>query len=274
VPGATTAPSSSSLAYDRGGEGEPLLLLHPLGADRNIWQPVLPMLRPHRDVLCVDLPGFGRSASLNDETPDPRRLAGAVIALLADLELDGGRAHLAGNSLGGWVSLEVAAAGQAASVTAIAPAGLWAEPLGPKPQLARRLARVASPLAGTAMRSGAIRRFALSGTVAHPERVPPEQAAALVRAYARAPGFVAVNRAMRAGTFTRLAQITVPVTLIWPEYDHLVARPASSPEGIRQITLRGAGHVPIWDAPEAVAAALLTGSAIAPASGGDASRGS
>ena len=45
--------------------------------------------------------------------------------------------HVAGNSLGGWVALELAAAGHARSVTAIAPAGLWPEPLAPKRGIAR-----------------------------------------------------------------------------------------------------------------------------------------
>lgn len=250
----------AALGYDRGGDGEPLVLLHPLGADRHIWRPVLPMLRAHRDVLSVDLPGFGASAALGDGVPHPRRLAEAVIALLSELDLDRGRAHLAGNSLGGWVALEAAAAGHAASVTAIAPAGLWREPLGPKPELARRLARLAGPVTGLAMRSNALRALALAGTVAYPERVPPDQAAGLVRAYARAPGFATVNQAMRARTFSRLGEISVPVTLVWPERDRLVTRPAHLPEGVRQITLPDAGHMPMWDDPEAVAAALLRGS--------------
>ena len=63
----------------------------------------------------------------------------------------------------------------------------------------------------------------LAGTVGHPERVPPAAAARLVRAYAHGPDFPAVNAAMRAGHFTELAEIDVPVTLAWPEHDRLVA---------------------------------------------------
>ena len=62
-------------------------------------------------------------------------------------------------------------------------------------------------------RSPAGRRLALAATVADAERVPPDAALRLVRAYADAPGFEAVNRAMRAGRFTRLEHIRVPVTL-------------------------------------------------------------
>jgi pimeloyl-ACP methyl ester carboxylesterase len=146
------------------------------------------------------------------------------------------------------------------SVTAIAPAGLWPEPLAPKRGVARGLARAARPLLPALVRSPAGRRVALAGTVRNPTRVPPEDALRLVRAYADAPGFEAVNQAMRAGRFTRLEHIRVPVTLGWPEYDHLVRRPAHLPPNVRSVALPGAGHVPMWDAPDAVAQLLLRGS--------------
>jgi pimeloyl-ACP methyl ester carboxylesterase len=110
------------------------------------------------------------------------------------------------------------------------------------------------------MRSQRMRRLALAGAVAAPERVPPAQAAALVRAYANAPGFSAVNRAMRAGVFAHLAELEVPVTLAWPEHDRLIARPSRVPGGVREVVLRGCGHMPMWDDPQQVAHVLLTGS--------------
>lgn len=249
----------TSLAYDRAGSGPPLVLLHPLGADRRVWQPVLGHLSGERDCIAVDLPGFGASAPLAGDAT-PRELAAAVVALLDELGIERGEAHLAGNSLGGWVALEAGLSGDAASVTAIAPAGLWARPLAPKPELARGLARASRPLLAVLLRSPRLRSAILIGTMAHPERVPPRDAAALVSAYAAAPGFTAVNRAMRAGTFGRLADLEIPVTLIWPELDGLIARPSSLPPGVREIELPGCGHLPMWDDPEAVARALLAGS--------------
>jgi pimeloyl-ACP methyl ester carboxylesterase len=257
----SSATATASLGYDRTGDGEALVLLHPLGADRHVWDPVVPFLGAHREVVTVDLPGFGCSAPLDSEiAPTPHNLSRAVIELLGRLGLDAGRAHLGGNSLGGWVALETAAAGHAASVTAIAPAGLWARPLAPKPQIARRLARLATPSLEQLMRLPVVKRLAFASTVAHPQRIPSAQAAALIRGYARAPGLIAVNRAMRAGTFTRLADIDVPVTLAWPQRDRLIARPRGVPAGVREIVLPGCGHVPMWDDPEAVASVLLFGS--------------
>ena len=248
------------IAYDRAGAGPVLVLLHPLGADRHVWQPVMDRLAAERDVIALDLPGFGDSPALNGGgPPTPAALAAAIAELMPGIA-PGGPHHVAGNSLGGWVALELAAAGHARSVTAIAPAGLWPEPLAPKRGTARSLAKAIRPGLGWLVRSPAGRRLALAGTVAHPERVPPDAALRLVQAYADAPGFQAVNQAMRAGRFTRMEQIRVPVTLAWPEHDRLVARPAHLPPTVRNVKLPGAGHLPMWDAPSAVAEVLLQGS--------------
>ena len=251
-----------SLAYDRAGVGPVLVLLHPLGADRRVWEPVMGRLAAERDVIALDLPGFGGSPALSSHghgPPTPAALAAAVAEFLPAIA-PGGPHHVAGNSLGGWVALELAANGHARSVTAIAPAGLWPEPLAPKRGLARGLARAIRPGLPVLVRSAAGRRLALGGTVAHPERVPVAAALWLVQAYADAPGFEEVNRAMRAGRFTRLEHIRVPVTLAWAEQDRLVARPAHLPPTVRGVDLPGAGHLPMWDAPEAVAEVLLRGS--------------
>ena len=50
-----------TLAYTRSGAGAPLVLLHGIGLDRRSWDPVVPALARHFDVIAVDLPGFGDS---------------------------------------------------------------------------------------------------------------------------------------------------------------------------------------------------------------------
>jgi pimeloyl-ACP methyl ester carboxylesterase len=96
------------IAYERSGDGEPLLLIHANGMSRLAWKPVLPMLRAARDVIAIDLPGHG------DSPPVPPYIASAppgFAHLLADLldELGIDQAHVAGNSLGGWTALGLAA---------------------------------------------------------------------------------------------------------------------------------------------------------------------
>jgi pimeloyl-ACP methyl ester carboxylesterase len=241
----------------RRGSGRPLVLLHTLGTDHRMWDPVLERLAAERDVLALDLPGFGGSPAL--ARGSPVALALAVSGFLASRGIE--RPHVAGNSLGGWVALEMAAAGRAASVTAIAPAGLWAQPLMPKRSTTRTVARVLLPVLAPLLRTRAGRRLAFAGTAARPELIPPEAAMRLARAYATAPGFRAANDAMRAGRFTALDRLTLPVTLAWPEFDRLVARPRRLPAGVRSVVLRGCGHLPTWDDPEQVARVLLDGSA-------------
>ena len=246
-----------TIAYDRTGRGPTLVLMHPLGADRHVWAPVAQRLNAQRELLMLDLPGFGDSDPL-PRTPTPAALADEVERLLQTLRLD--RPHVAGMSLGGWVALELGVRGTAQTTTAVAPAGLWPRPLLPKPRTAHKLAGGLLPLLVGFAKTRAGRRLLLTGAVAHPDRVPPADAAHLVRAWVRAPGFIETSKAMRAGRFAELARIPCPVTLVWPEHDRLIKRPRSLPANVRSVELRDAGHVPVWDAPDELAAALLEAS--------------
>jgi pimeloyl-ACP methyl ester carboxylesterase len=263
------APPSAPLAHDRTGRGAPLVLLHPLGADRHVWAAVVPLLADRREIIVFDLPGFGESLPLTGREQTPRALAAAVAEHLAVIGV--ARPHVAGNSLGGWVALELGLRGAAASVTGIAPAGLWPEPLVPKAAIAHRLARALLPVAGRGAATRPGRSLLLSRAVAHPRRVPPAAARQLVEAYSTASGFVAVNDAMRASRFEGLERIRCPVTFVWPDHDRLIRRPVWVPDRIRNVVLSDAGHVPMWDAPEALARILLEATGGASADPGAAS---
>jgi len=224
-----------------------------------VWDPVVGLLADQREVIAVDLPGFGESPPLGNRVPTPRALATAVAEFLAELGVS--RPHVAGNSLGGWVALELGLSGAVASVTGIAPAGLWPEPLVPKASIAHRLARATLPLLAPMLRTGTGRRLLLSGAVAFPRRVPPEAAIHLVRAYGLATDFVPVNDAMRSGRFEGLERIRCPVTFVWPDHDRLIRRPVWVPDRIQNVVLSDSGHIPTWDAPEALARTLLEATA-------------
>ena len=249
------------LNHVRRGHGEPLVLIHPLGAELVVWEPVLERLARERDVIAIDLPGFGASPQLaNGAQPTPRVLAASVAAFLDELGLDG--VHVAGNSLGGWVALELAKAGRALSVAGLCTAGFWKKPLGPRPGGdIRQLGRALLPVMPALLRSARGRRLVLRGSVARPENVPPPAATRLVRSYVTSPGFEGANTAMRAEVLSGMEQIRVPVTLAWGDRDRLVARPRSSVSGWRSVTLHGCGHIPTWDDPAQVARVLLLASA-------------
>jgi pimeloyl-ACP methyl ester carboxylesterase len=249
------------LNYERRGRGEPLVLIHPLGAELVVWEPVLERVARERDVIALDLPGFGASAPLqNGALPTPQGLAGSVAAFLDEVGL--GRVHVAGNSLGGWVALELAKSGRALSAAGLCTAGFWKRPLGPRPGAdMRRLGRALMPVMPTLLRSERGRRLVLRGSIAKPDLVPPAAAERLVRAYVTSPGFERANEAMRSAVFSGFEQIRAPVTLAWGEHDRLVARPRTTVPGWRSVTLHGCGHIPTWDNPSQVARVLLLASA-------------
>jgi pimeloyl-ACP methyl ester carboxylesterase len=251
-----------SLNYERRGSGEPLVLIHGLGGELGAWEPVMDQLAGERDVIAIDLPGFGASVPLPESVePTAGALAEAVGAFLSALGVE--RAHFGGNSLGGWVSLELAKAGRALSVTTLSPAGLWRRPLGPRPGIsARAVGRALRPIVPLMVRTGPGRRFALASSVGHPERVPAPAAARMVIAYLSAPDFERANHAMRSNVFSDGERVRVPVTLAWGELDRLVARPGTAAiPGARFVPLPDCGHVPMWDNPELVADVLLDTSA-------------
>jgi pimeloyl-ACP methyl ester carboxylesterase len=246
----------TQLHHIRRGAGEPLLLIHPLGSELVVWEPVIDLLAVERDVIAVDMPGFGGSPPLpQGQAYTPHGLATALARFLDGLDIE--RAHLAGNSLGGWVALELAGLGRARSVTGLSPAGFWARPLGPRSSRARDIGRAVLPLVGALVRSERGRRILLGASVGHPERVPPDSAARLVRSYLTAPAFEEANAAMRAAVFAGIERIDAPVTLAWAELDRLVAEPRGGVPGARRVVLRGCGHIPTWDDPPQVSRVLL-----------------
>jgi pimeloyl-ACP methyl ester carboxylesterase len=241
---------------------EPLVLIHGLGGSGTVWDPVLELLRPEREPIVLDMPGFGSAPPLPAEIePTAANLAAA---LHAECERRGvERPHVAGNSLGAWVGLEMGRAGWAASVTALSPAGLWRAPLGPRERDFRSWARQLRPLVKAALLVPALRRRMTSTFAAHPERIPADAARELVIGWIDANGYDGANRAMRTYVFDPAGYPEdVPVTIAWGEHDRLVGPPKENrrPAGARFAVLPGVGHTPMWDDPELVANTLLEGS--------------
>jgi len=243
--------------------GEPLLLIHGLGASARVWDPVLPLLEGERETTVLDMPGFGAAPALPDGVePSPANLAAALHEACEARGVE--RPHVAGNSLGGWVGLEMGRAGWAASVTAISPAGLWRAPLGPRQTDARALARRLRPLVAAGLWIPTVRRRALATSVAYPERVPAGAGRELTLSWIDADGYDGANLAMRTHLFDPDGYPeSVPVTIAWGELDRLVGppKPERRPAGARFLVLPGVGHTPMWDDPELIARTVLEGSA-------------
>ncbi len=256
------------LNYERTGKGEPLLLLHGAGSFRRVWDPLLDRLAKQRDVIAVDLPGHGLSPLINDGTaPNPQGFAVIVARFLNALDLE--TVHIAGNSTGAWVGLELAKMGRARSVTALNPAGLWRwrAPIhtATTMKLAYRGSRLLGPARKPVMDSVMARTITLTRLFARPWLIPADAATAMLTNMAVAPGVEAHLTAANEARFADGQGITVPVTVAWGEWDllllpHQARRTDQLPEHTRVIQLAGCGHVPTYDDPSLVARTIVKGS--------------
>lgn len=250
---------AAGIAYERTGSGPTLLLVHGLGGTRRIWRPQLELLAAERDMIAVDMPGFGDSPPL-EEKPTPWALAEALERMCAELGVE--RPHVAGNSLGGWAAIEMAKDDAAASLCLISPAGLWRRPLGPRLVNSRRWAKRLRPLLRGLTRSTAIRGAMLRTTLGRPENLTLEESRELIDGWVIAPGYDDANKEMRRHAATGLERVRVPTTIAWGDRDRLLRPPAPdrTPPRSRFVTMTGAGHTPNWDVPELLAEMLLEAS--------------
>src|SRR5258706_10009275 len=96
-------PESSPAHAHVGGQGSALLLLHGLSATWEIWKPVIAGLEARHRVIAITLPGHhGGPAYVGSGDATVAGLADQVIATLRAQGITS--AHVAGNSLGGWLS--------------------------------------------------------------------------------------------------------------------------------------------------------------------------
>ena len=97
--------NNKQIAFDSEGKGQAVIFLHGFGNDRSVWNEFkTDLLEEKFRVICIDLPGFGNSESLDDTSIE--NMAGAVNAVIDHLKLD--QLILIGHSMGGYVSLAFA----------------------------------------------------------------------------------------------------------------------------------------------------------------------
>jgi pimeloyl-ACP methyl ester carboxylesterase len=248
---------------ERRGSGEPLLLIHGIGHRWQAWEPVIDRLAHFHSVIAIDLPGFGRS-------PVPERgMPGTmldVVALIAEFLKDEGldRPHVAGNSLGGAIALELASAGMVSSATAFSPGGFYTaaerrRALGILSTM-RANTFLPGPALRLALRLPAIKRWSLVPIVERPANLSVERTLEDAVAMRRARGFRPVAKAARAYSFEGAPQ--VPVCVAWGVKDrifgvHQAERAREKLPNAQHELLHGCGHVPMSDDPDLVASVIL-----------------
>ncbi|MER6951427.1 alpha/beta fold hydrolase [Nonomuraea sp. NPDC000554] len=254
------------LAFERRGTGAPLILIHGIGHHWQAWLPVLDRLAVSRTVIAIDLPGFGVSPGLPEGTPyTAEALADAVESFCAMLGVR--EPHVAGNSLGGYLALELASRGVVRTATALSPAGFWSRPellyCQTVLRAIRASARALSPERSSRNAESPVGRALSAGLlVAHPSRLSPTALVAASQALGGSSGFDATLEAF--SDVLPPAPPKSPITIAWGEHDRLLLRRqavrAAKWSGQRVKLLKGCGHVPMSDDPDLVARVLLEGS--------------
>ena len=252
------------VVYERRGAGSPLVLLHGIGHRWQAWEPVLDLLAAHHDVIAVDLPGFGQSPLAADRDYNMAGAVSMTAELFSSLGLD--RPHVAGNSLGGVLSIELASAGLVRSATALAPAGFWtardrAWALGVLTAL-RSSARAPLGIRSAFVRAKLTRMLGASLLYGRPSRLAADIVLADLASFATSPAFDLVARAGRNYVYASPAP-TVPVTVVWGARDRILwprqaRRAAQLLPAATHVMLPRCGHVPMSDDPTRVADLILT----------------
>jgi len=240
------------LAYVRLGKGTPLVLVHGFPLEGRCWSAVAPLLAEHFDVIVPDLRGFGRSTVTAGEFT-MADLAGDLAALLDHLGID--RAAIAGHSMGGYVALAFARA-MPHRLAGLALVSSQAAADSPERQAGRHQTADAVAAQGVAV---------VADAMATKLTAVPELQASLreLMLRQRPAGVIAALRAMaaREDSTALLGALACPLVLIHGDADVLIpaerAREAMAAQPAASLTLLpGFGHMPMNEAPEAVAEAL------------------
>jgi pimeloyl-ACP methyl ester carboxylesterase len=244
-----------------------LLCLHGFMDTWRTWELVLPALERHHDVLAPTLPGHAGGPALPDEMHDGA-LADAVERAMdaAGFEM----AHLVGNSLGGFVALQLAARGRARSVVAFAPAGGWARGDECRRELLRlqssihEAAKAAAPHAQALLSTPEGRRRATQYIAERFEHIPVQLLAHQLLGVAACDAAQLIEHAEQASWKLDAERISCPVRIVWGIADRLLPWPSAAAR-LREewlphadwIELDGVGHCPQLDVPLEAAQLVL-----------------
>lgn len=256
------------LHHVRRGSGSPLLLVHGLGAGLRSWEPIIDALAAHREVIAVDLPGFGHTAPLPGEV-SIATLTDSVARFISEQGLDG--VATAGQSMGGRIVLELARRGIGGDTVSLDPGGFWSDrelalfsyTLRPSIVLVRALRGALPALLGNPVSRTAL----LAQFSAHPWSLTQQTVLPDLLGLADAPATAAAMDALTKGPKQQGAPLgTVPgrVTIGWGRRD-LVTVPRQAHRAVEAFpdaTLHWfprCGHFPQWDAPHEAAELILTG---------------
>lgn len=248
-------------------DGSAVVLLHGLTASGRAWQDVVPRLRSYHEVYAPTAIGH------HGGPPVLRRPATAVdVVDWAERYLDEHdlhRPHLVGHSMGGFVAIELARRGRAATVCALSPGGFWSSGDGLRERTMSQItnsagmARLTRPIIPIALKSATIRRLLFQGSgAAHGDRITAQRGVEIIDDFL---GCTVYNEVFSTDEeqVAPLDPLPCPITLAWSEKDTLLPVSSYGPnahERLPQATftiLPDVGHDPMMDDPALVARTIL-----------------
>lgn len=256
------------LNHIRRGSGRPLLLVHGLGSNHGTWSTIIEQLAAQREVIALDLPGFGASPPLTGR-PTIAAFCDALAGFQSAHGLEG--ADLVGSSMGARIVLELARRGATGSTVSLDPGGFWS------PHQVRifrtslavsiQLVRFLRPALPTLMRSAAGRTALLAQFSARPWAVPASVATAELESLAASEQFDRVLRELVEGP-TQAGADSTPgsITIGWGRQDRVCfpSQAKLAQERFPQAKLHWferCGHFPHWDVPAETVNLILSSTA-------------
>lgn len=255
------------------GSGRPLLLIHGLGSSWRTWDLVMPSLQAEREVIALDLPGFGDSPPLGGEV-SIATLADAVGDFLRAHDLDG--VDAVGSSMGARLVLELARRGRIGAAVALDPGGFWSarelRVFGASVGASVRLVRVLAPVLPGLIGNPISRALLFAQFSARPWRLDPDLALSELRSYDASPSLDGALHSLvhgppQAGMTAGAARGAIVIG--WGRRD-LVCLPRQAGRALalfpdaRLHWFDGCGHFPHWDVPDQAARLILQSTARPP----------
>lgn len=252
------------------GSGKPLLLIHGLGGSTRSWDTIVDTLAAEREVIAVDLPGFGETPPL-DGAPTIARLADALGDFLDGHDLKG--VDVVGSSMGARLVLELARRGRVGATVALDPGGFWTPKevriFGASVALSVQLVRAIQKLLPALTSSAAGRTLLLGQFSARPWALPGDVVLRELQSFAAAPAFDSTLHELVTGpTQDGLPAGSAPGKIVigWGRRD-LVTLPRQAHRAARLFPdaelhwFEGSGHFPHWDVPDEAARVILAATA-------------
>jgi pimeloyl-ACP methyl ester carboxylesterase len=254
--------------YHRGGSGTPMVCLHGFTGSWRVWELVLPLLERRHDVLAPTLLGHAGAPALVGDASETQ-LVDAIERAMDDAGFE--TAHIVGNSLGGYLALQLAARGRARTVVALAPAGGWAKGDESFRETLDFFARSQAQLETALPHVHAIvstvegRRRATESVVEQFEHIPSELVAQIMYSVAACDSLEPmVELALRRGWTVDAEHVTCPVRVVWGTADRLLPWPSSAARYRNDwmphadwVVLDGVGHCPQLELPVETAQLIL-----------------